>query len=1144
MIGKLFDRYTNRVVPVTRQSSLVRYGIAIIAVACTALSIHYIHLIGGSGRGGLMLFSFTITAVTFWVGFYPGLLALILAIVGINTLLLIEVWRTQPYDALILNAGFCVLSAIILAKTYSYQRQARLLWESKQDLKLAQFVGQIGSWRLNLQRNKLSWSDENYKIYGVPKDLPLTYEFFLSKVHPDDQEYVNQQWQAALLGENYDLEHRIVVDGKTKWLREKAILEFDRKGKLLGGFGITQDISAEKQSEQALQNLLDRYELVLNGAQDAIWDWDTLSNTVHYSSRWKSLRGYSVDDDLYDVSYWKDSIHPDDADRIMAAIAAHFEGKTPVFNEEYRIHCQDGTWKWILDRGIAKWDEYGRVVRMAGSENDITDRKNAEAELRNQEKELQAIIDTTPALISYLDINFTYLRVNKTYEKWFGLKKEDIIGRQAKDVIGQAAWNRVRAYLEQAQRGQEVSFDLEIPYGKGKPRWVHATYCPNKDTENKVIGIVVHVADIDDRKRTEQEIDKLNQSLQHSIEEMQTIFDAAPIGLSITNDIDGKHIRGNRMLEQMIGLPWHSELSLRAASPQAYKVFSGERQLTVDELPMQRAIRGDTINSQMLDIQRPDGRKITLLTNAVPLFSEQGSPRGAVGAFLDVTALKNAETALRNSEERLRLARKAGALGIYDYNLVTGEIQWDDRILEMWGLKPGQAATLSTLLACVHPDDYAKANAAVKKSFDPKGNGEYHAEYRVIRPFDNRVIWVASYGIASFANNQAIRLVGYAQDINERKRAESKLRDTELRLTLALEELNAGYWDWDLKTDVVYFSPEWKHQLGFADNELPNRYEEWENRLHTDDRVLALETVRSHLNGILPNYEVEFRLQHKDGSYRWIHSRGKLIRDQDNQPSRMVGIHLDITDFIKVKDLNLQREQMEESFRLNVASQTVAAIAHELNQPLTAISYLADASVTMLQSGNKNPQKLGHVLQTCSEQAQRAGQVIRQLMAVLQKGELISEPVDINKMVNLAYEYIKNNNYLNEFKFAFNLAPDLPEVLTYSLQIQKILIVLFHNSLEAMRENGNLNGTVTVTTCRYAVDPKMAIVTVSDQGVGVHDVASLSKMFQPFFSTKPTGLGMGLAISRNLIEAHGGKMWAEQNPDIGISVNFTLPLAL
>jgi PAS domain S-box-containing protein len=382
---------------------------------------------------------------------------------------------------------------------------------------------------------------------------------------------------------------------------------------------------------------------------------------------------------------------------------------------------------------------------------------------------------------------------------------------------------------------------------------------------------------------------------------------------------------------------------------------------------------------------------------------------------------------------------------------------------------------------------------------------------------------------------------GLGVDITERKFAEEELRNTETRLALVIEEVKAGYWDWDLKTKEVYLSPEWKRQIGFNENELLNRWEEWQCRLHPDDRALVSAATENFIAGLHPVFEVEFRLLHKDGSYRWIHSRGGLLRDQNNHPYRMLGINLDITVYKKTKELNERREKMEQSFRLYVASQTTAAIAHELNQPLAAISSYADVALHMLQTGNRNPQKLSHVLENCALQAQRAGDVIRQLMTVLHKGETINELIDINISVREALAFVKADVELGAFKIELDLAAGLPQVSANGLQIQKVLVNLLHNGLESMQESGINAGTMKVTTRSSTGAPAMAQVTVCDSGKGVADTAILRTMFQPFHTTKPAGLGMGLAISRALVEAYGGKMWAEQNAGMGISVHFTLP---
>jgi len=163
------------------------------------------------------------------------------------------------------------------------------------------------------------------------------------------------------------------------------------------------------------------------------------------------------------------------------------------------------------------------------------------------------------------------------------------------------------------------------------------------------------------------------------------------------------------------------------------------------------------------------------------------------------------------------------------------------------------------------------------------------------------------------------------------------------------------------------------------------------------------------------------------------------------------------------------------------------------------------------------------------------------LMTVLQKDEFINEPIDINTLIHEALDFVKADEYSSTFKIELDLAASLPPVSANSLQIQKVLINLLHNGLQSMLENGINAKTMTVTTRSFPDNPAMVKVTVCDSGKGVENAAAIKKMFQPFYTTKANGLGMGLAICSALIEAHGGKMWAEQNTDIGLSVHFTLP---
>jgi PAS domain S-box-containing protein len=249
------------------------------------------------------------------------------------------------------------------------------LRQSRKDLDRAQEVGQIGSWRMDVLRNVLTWSDENHRIFGVPKGTPLTYETFLEIVHPDDRQNVDKQWKASLRGEPYDIEHRLLVIGEVRWVREKAYLEFDEAGKLLGGFGITQDITDRKHAEQALRQLSQFPEENPNPVLRCTPDGVTLYINAP-ARRWLTTLGWQADGAL--------------PAPVRAALAE-------ARGQDHAIEAE------ITDPGGRTFSIF--AVQPPGEDYinlygiDFTDRKRAEEALRESEERLRASLGEKEVLL-------------------------------------------------------------------------------------------------------------------------------------------------------------------------------------------------------------------------------------------------------------------------------------------------------------------------------------------------------------------------------------------------------------------------------------------------------------------------------------------------------------------------------------------------------------------------------------------------------------------------------------------------------------------------------------------------------------------------------------------------------------------------
>jgi PAS domain S-box-containing protein len=248
--------------------SYLRYVYAILAVPVAILLRFALIPLTGHGTPFITLFPATVI-VALLGGMGPAVLTGVLGVLGSDYFFI------QPLHTFDLSIDFWSRTAIvILTSTFigyvgavlrdaraKAEQQALALRDSQKDLNRAQAVAHTGSWRLDVRRNELTWSDESYQIFGVPKGTSLTYESFLAFVHPDDRNFVDKLWKAALDGEKYDIEHRIIVDGKVKWVRERADLEFDKNGTLFGGFGTVTDITERKKAEEALRKAHDELEI-------------------------------------------------------------------------------------------------------------------------------------------------------------------------------------------------------------------------------------------------------------------------------------------------------------------------------------------------------------------------------------------------------------------------------------------------------------------------------------------------------------------------------------------------------------------------------------------------------------------------------------------------------------------------------------------------------------------------------------------------------------------------------------------------------------------------------------------------------------------------------------------------------------------
>lgn len=405
---------------------------------------------------------------------------------------------------------------------------------------------------------------------------------------------------------------------------------------------------------------------------------------------------------------------------------------------------------------------------------------------------------------------------------------------------------------------------------------------------------------------------------------------------------------------------------------------------------------------------------------------------------------------------------------------------------------------------------------------------------------DGSVYWESA--IISPIRNTAGSITHYAavmEDITERKSNEQEIALSEQRFRATFEQsafgiahvAPDGHW---IRVNqklcsILRYSHQELMQLTFQDLTHPDD-------LHTD---MAL--MNQLVAGEVDHYSMEKRYIRKNGEPIWVKLTVSLVRMPQGQPNYFISVVEDI-DARKSAEAELQhlRADMEQVLTSHVAIQTAAAIAHELNQPLNAIASYADAALRLQAAGPRQSERVAYALRSASEQAQRAGRVIRELMQLLHKRETTTEPIDINGVVKDAIAIVQASR-LSQFTTKIHLKSDLGLVMANRLQVEKVLVNLLQNGIEAMKAAGISTRHITVAISTME-DDEMALISVQDRGPGLNREA-IKSVFQPFFTTKKNGLGMGLAVSRALIEAHGGKLWLDTKAEPGATFRFTLPLA-
>lgn len=374
-----------------------------------------------------------------------------------------------------------------------------------------------------------------------------------------------------------------------------------------------------------------------------------------------------------------------------------------------------------------------------------------------------------------------------------------------------------------------------------------------------------------------------------------------------------------------------------------------------------------------------------------------------------------------------------------------------------------------------------------------------------------------------------------------RRRLENELRESEARYALATAAASAGVWDWNLETNEVWIDPSLKRSLGFDDLGITNCFDSWMQRVHPDDVQRVQDDIRAHIDGQTRFYETEHRKLHQDGSIRWFLTRGSAVRSPDGRATRIIASDTDITAR-KIAEAQLEemRHELMRVSRVTMLAQFAGSIAHEVRQPLNAVYLNAKACLRWLEDSSPSIDALRPALRDIGDAAKRATEVISRHGELFRYHRVEKDMVNLNAIVRDVIVLSRTRLQQGHVMLDTSLDKGLPPVLGDRVELQQVLMNLVLNAIEAMATTDPPSRRLRIQTS--FVEPDQVQVMVRDAGVGLKR-DELARLFVPFYTTKPTGTGVGLSISRLIVDAHGGKIWAQPNDGRGTTFYVSIPVA-
>jgi PAS domain S-box-containing protein len=510
-----------------------------------------------------------------------------------------------------------------------------------------------------------------------------------------------------------------------------------------------------------------------------------------------------------------------------------------------------------------------------------------------------------------------------------------------------------------------------------------------------------------------------------------------------------------------------------------------------------------------------------------------------VGAVMDTTESKVVEKKLRRSEEFLLEAQKLSHTGSWRHDVASGAVTVSPEIYRMHDVKPDDdASNTEFFFSRFHPEDRKRVVDLFEISRIKKT--DFHVDYRILLPVGTiKYLHTTGHPVLN-ESGDLLEFVGTAMDVTAAKQAEEALRRSESYLTEAQRLSHTGSWAGAPGMgEIRYWSEECYRVLGFDPHGGQPRIETFFQRIHPDDQDRTIEQLES-AGREKREFEFDYRIVHPGGDIRDIHTLGHPVFSSSGDLVEFVGTVMDITEHKRAEEERERLRQVQADLahlsRVTTMSELTVSLAHEIRQPISAAITNAKTCLRWLGRDDPDLTEGREAAARIVNDVTRAAEIINRISLLFKKTALQRELVDVNEVIREMIVLLRSEANRYAISIRIELAEDLPKVMAERVQLQQVFMNLMLNGIDAMKGTTG-DGALTI---KSEADDGQVLVSVSDTGVGL-PAEQAEQIFKAFFTTKDVGTGMGLPISRSIIESHGGRLWAAGAPGRGATFQFTLP---